>query len=64
MKLRTIAIILLTLCFSFAGTTSAFAKSHHHKAAVASHKTGHHVAKSKSHHKALAKHTVSHHKTA
>jgi len=64
MKLRTLALILLTACFGFAGTTTAFAKAHHHKAVAVSHKTNHKVAKHKSHHKAVAKHASKHHKLA
>jgi hypothetical protein len=49
MKLRTIAIILLTLTLAF-GSSTAFAKSkhHHHKAVATSHKSNHAV---KLHHK-------------
>ena len=48
MKLRTIAIILLTLTFAF-GSTTAFAKTKHHKATATSQKSKHAV---KLHHKA------------
>jgi hypothetical protein len=51
MKLRTIAIILITLTLAFGST--AFAKSKHHKAVAVSQKS-HHAAKL--HHK--GKHTA------
>jgi hypothetical protein len=47
MKLRNIAIILLTLTLAFGST--AFAKTKHHKAAAVNHKTTH---ATKLHHKA------------
>jgi type IV secretory pathway VirB6-like protein len=43
MKLRTIAIILVTLTLAF-GSSTAFAKSKHHKATPTSQKS-HHAAK-------------------
>lgn len=47
MKLRTIAIILLTLTLAF-GSSTAFAKSKHHHKLAATHKSSHTV---KLHHK-------------
>ncbi len=45
MKLRTIAIILITLTLAF-GSSTAFAKSkHHHHKAVATSQKSHHAAK-------------------
>ncbi len=45
MKLRTIAIILLTLTLAF-GSSTAFAKSkHHHHKAVATSQKSHHAVK-------------------
>jgi hypothetical protein len=45
MKLRTIAIILLTLTLAFAGNSTAFAKSKHHHKAIATSQKSLHAAK-------------------